>query len=154
MLTDDSKKVLLSRLENVDEGYKRYAYDDATGNRVKAPQGNLTIGIGFNLDCGCPQDLARIIAYYFIDQNDIILSKCISSYNKLDQIRQIVCGDILFNLGFSRFAKFKDFMGALEELDYSKAAEAMKNSLWHQQLESRVDRLAQEMESGHLAGDG
>ena len=36
-----------------DEGVRRHShYDDATGKRVRAPVGRLTIGVGINLDDG------------------------------------------------------------------------------------------------------
>lgn len=151
MLNDDMKNFLMYRLENRDEGFKTFAYDDKTGERVKAPEGNLTIGIGFNLDAGCPIALARVIAEWFINKNDMLLSRCIKSYDDIDQFRQMVISDMLYNLGYTKFAKFEKFILAIENKDFVSASREMLNSDWHRELPLRVESLALEMMSGKAA---
>ena len=47
-MTDNEKDLLVKLLER-DEGFRQFAYDDLTGKEVTAPVGNLSIGIGLNL---------------------------------------------------------------------------------------------------------
>lgn len=150
MLTDEMKKTLVSRLETKEEGYRQFAYDDATGERVKAPKGNLTIGIGFNLDAGCPLDLARMIAFYFVDKCQLKLSQTISFFNDLDQVRQAILVDMAFNMGADDVIKFKNTLADLATRNYKEAANNMRDSRWYKQVPNRVEPLARAMERGEF----
>lgn len=63
----------LKRLR-LDEDFEAEAYDDATGFRVRAPKGNLTIGYGTNLAIGITDEEAELL----------MLMRLITSENKLE----------------------------------------------------------------------
>ena len=60
---------------------------------------------------------------------------------------QLVCANMMFNLGQTRLRMFKNFIAALDENppDFITAAAEMKNSLWHKQLPNRSNRLIARM---------
>lgn len=149
MLTQEMTDYLLNKLENSEEGFRQFPYNDATGQRFRSPIGKLTMGIGWNIeDQGCPIEIARYVARYFIKANDELLSKLFTVYNSLDQVRQCVLVDMMFNLGFNKFTKFRRFIGAVENKNWVLAANEMRNSVWHDQLPDRVDDLANSILTG------
>lgn len=153
MLTDEMTEYLLNKLENSEEGFRQFLYDDKTGRRLTGHPGKITIGIGWNIDDqGCPIEIARSVARYFIKANDALLSKLFTVYNSLDQVRQCVLVDMMFNLGFNKFTKFRRFILAVEAKDWAIAANEMRNSLWHDQLPDRVDDLANSILTGIFYG--
>lgn len=153
MLTDEMTEYLLNKLENSEEGFRQFLYDDKTAQRVRGQKGKITIGIGWNIDDqGCPLEIARYVARYFIKANDELLSKLFTVYNSLDQVRQCVLVDMMFNLGFNKFTKFRRFIVAVEAKDWAIAANEMRNSLWHDQLPDRVDDLANSILTGIFYG--
>ena len=84
----------------------------------QCPAGKLTIGYGRNLeDCGITQDEAD----YLLD-NDVI--DCIVDlesfkfWEDLDEVRKAVLVDMRYNLGATRFRKFKKMIQALMVRDY------------------------------------
>jgi len=66
----------LQRLRT-DEEYERFAYDDKTARRVRAPLGNLTIGYGTNLDVGITNDEAEFLMIMRVIDSE---EKIIESY--------------------------------------------------------------------------
>ena len=54
----------------------------------------------------------------------------------------------VFNMGLSRFRKFKNQIKALENDDFTRASEEMRDSKWYQQNTNRVEELAVFMDSG------
>lgn len=142
----------------------------------KCPANKWTIGVGRNLeDVGLSRDeqhklfrtsnlnrkeaidglLARGIteeeALYLLD-NDI--EKCItdvkqfSFFENLNPVRQKVIIDMRLNLGFAGLKGFKRMISALEQGDYDKAAEEMKDSKWYSQVGIRGRRLVKMMKTG------
>ena len=65
----------------------------------------------------------------------------------LSEVRQAVIVDMVFNLGFSRFRKFKKMNAAINKRDYKTAAEELLNSRYARQVGSRATRLAKMMET-------
>lgn len=142
----------------------------------KCPANKWTIGVGRNLeDVGLSKDeqlklfgtsglsrkevidrlLARGIteeeALYLLD-NDI--EKCttdvkqFSFFENLNPVRQKVIIDMRLNLGFAGLKGFKRMLEALEQGDYEKAAEEMKDSKWYYQVGIRGRRLVKMMKTG------
>ena len=111
--------------------------------------GKITIGVGRNLS---DRGLSSREVFDLLDHD---LDECITDlagsfpwFTQLDAIRQRVVIDMRFNLGPARFRTFKRVITALGAGDYAKAAGAMRNSLWYQQVKSRGGRLVQMMASG------
>lgn len=126
------------------EGKSRYAYTDTTGN--------LTIGIGRNIQPNSGKGLSEN-EMMFLLQNDLTecenTLKTLSWYPGLDNVRQGVCIEMVFNLGFIGFLAFKKMIQAIQNKDYSKACQEMKSSKWAVQIGlSRLNDLLKRMLTG------
>ena len=66
----------------------------------------------------------------------------------MDETRQRVVADMLFNMGRPTLAKFKNFLSALQEQDYERASVEMMDSNWARQVKGRADTLARMMRDG------
>lgn len=144
------------------EGYRGKPYRDTVGK--------LTIGNGRNVDdVGISEDelahLGRTLedilengvseseADYLLG-NDIekAIRECrrvFPWFEELDNVRQAVVVDMVFNMGLSAFLTFKNTIAMIKVGNYRGAAEHMKASLWHKQVGKRADDLARMMETGH-----
>ena len=109
-----------------------------------------TIGVGRNLqDVGITEDEAK-----YLLQNDIdrILKEVEhwSFLEKLNEPRQAVILDMVFNMGITRFNAntwVKTF-AAIQDNDWEKAANEMLESKWAKQVGQRAIRLSQMMRKG------
>lgn len=147
MLSQDALNNLVAQLV-IDEGYRSLAYDDASGDTVKAPRGNLTIGIGWNIANGIPKPLAEMVCKYFISECDEALTRSLHFYLSLDQVRKAVLCNMAFNMGVSKLMDFKQTLKAIETKDYRLASLAMLQSQWAQQVGQRAVRLSKMMNTG------
>ena len=105
--------------------------------------GKTTIGIGRNLDDkGLSDD--EVFHLFNNDTADAIedVRHCFSCYDQLSEARKMVLGDMAFNLGRARLAKFVRFIGAVHLGKYDEAAEHMLDSLWAKQVGQRALTLA------------
>ena len=117
----------------------------------KCPAGKLTIGIGRNIeDNGISQEEAE----YLLDNDIARVTKEITSryqwFSELNPVRQAVIIDMVFNLGISRFSKFKNTIAYIEDADYTKAATEMLDSQWAKQVGNRAKTLARQMRTGAI----
>jgi lysozyme len=124
------------------EGVRRYPYKDTVGK--------ITIGIGRNLDdVGLSMDE---IDYLF--QNDLKRvepqAKSLPWYSKLNEARQAVILDMIFNLGIRSFLGFTTTISLIEKGQYSAAADQMLKSKWASQVGDRAKRLSEQMRLGVL----
>lgn len=58
----------------------------------------------------------------------------------VEELRLIIA-NMMFNLGLTRFSKFKKFIKAIKDKNYEEAAKEMANSAWYQQVPNRAKRL-------------
>jgi len=108
--------------------------------------GKLTIGYGHNLDNPITEEVAEAIL--MTDMAHAIRDCIFLEYwPHLSEVRQAVIVDMVFNLGFSRFRKFKKMNAAINKRDYKTAAEELLNSRYARQVGSRATRLAKMMET-------
>jgi len=114
-------ELVLARIPR-EEGRMFFPYDDATGQRVRAPKGKITWGDGFNLEeCGSSA-LFEIMDRYLLGQEEIPLLK-LPWYVALDPVRQSVCLDIAYNGGEQGFLLgFPHMIAALARQDWPTAA--------------------------------
>ena len=123
------------------EGVEHKPYTDTVGK--------LTIGVGRNLD-------DRGLSDHEIDfllQNDIQLveeelDQWWSHWRSLNQTRQLVVADMMFNMGRPRLSQFKMFLAALQAGDYEMASTEMLDSKWASQVKGRATTLADMMSTG------
>ena len=52
---------------------------------------------------------------------------------------------MMFNLGRTRLTQFKDLKKAIENRNFSSAADAMVDSRWYTQVPNRAERLVHKM---------
>lgn len=111
--------------------------------------GKLTIGVGRNLD---DVGISTIEANFLLD-NDLarVISECrdqFSWFNELDDSRQNVICDMVFNMGMPRFLGFQKMLAAIDKKDWKAAADEMLMSRWAGQVGKRATELAQMMLDG------
>lgn len=125
------------------EGYRSHPY--------RCTAGKLTIGVGRNLDDRglSPEEIEYLL------ENDIReaegYAKAYPWYETLDPVRQNVVVNLCFNLGPTRFGKFKQLHAALAVGDWARAKASLENSLWHKQVGRRAPELELQLLSGVLA---
>jgi len=136
MIKERLKKVLVRY-----EGFKFYPYIDTVGK--------ITIGIGRNLsDVGITEDEAFYLLENDIKKAEKEAKEIFPEFDQLNDIRQEIIINMLFNLGKPRFLTFKKFIQAVKEKDFKKAAQEMLNSKWAKQVKNRAKELAYAMENG------
>jgi lysozyme len=143
----------------------------------KCSAGKWTIGVGRNLeDNGLYEfEKKRLLGTYELTRQEVIdilqvrhitqeealymldndirvikaeLKNTYKWFNFLDEVRQKVIIDMRFNLGGTGFAEFKNMIQQIENNNYWKAGEEMKNSKWYSQVKTRADRLIKMMVTG------
>jgi hypothetical protein len=113
-------ELTISRLVG-EEGFRLLPYDDKTGQSVKAPLGNLSWGVGFNLmQCGS-KGLFEAMLRYLVGQIEAQLVT-LAWYSSLPDSVQSVCQDIAFNGGIHDLMNYPKMIYALAHGDLASAA--------------------------------
>jgi lysozyme len=134
-----------------EEGKRPLAYNDASGKTVTCktmdPPGNLSIGIGVNLEVG-------------LDDEEIawLLSHCAGKvYAALqtypfwhvdESVRGSVLVDLGFNAGLVNLLHFVHMLAAYEAKDWQGARDELLDSSAARELPSRYNMLAQLLLNG------
>lgn len=121
----------------IDEGFRGKPYLDT----IK----KTTIGYGRNLD---DNPLTREEAGYLLDNDlkKVVKQACkLGFYKSLTPNRRAVIINMIYNLGLTRFLKFKKMIKALYESNYDVAAKEMLDSKWANQVGERANRLSNQM---------
>jgi lysozyme len=126
----------------VDEGMRKKPY--------KCTAGKTTIGIGRNLDdVGISQEEAE-----YLLRNDIKKAveeaKKFPWYEGLSPVRKRVIVNMIFNLGITRFKKFKKTIQYISVGDFQSASTEMLDSGWANQVGPRAKRLSKMMKLGQV----
>lgn len=112
----------------------------------KCTANKLTIGYGYNLENGIPQEIAEMLFQYSLKSatNDAV--KIIVDYNlKPDWKLRDILIQMCFQMGGQGVRKFKKMLTALEKRDFETASKEMLNSKWHSDTPERCERLSAEM---------
>ena len=114
----------------------------------KCPANRLTIGYGRNLDDrGISKEEAEMLLL-----NDLETStkeaKKFEFYENLTSNRQDVIVEMIFNLGLTRFKKFKKTIGYINQANHSAAADEMLDSRWAKQVGQRALTLSNKFRAG------
>ena len=142
MLSQEAQKRILAHLYTY-EDYRQFAYDDATALTVKAPKGNLTLGIGWNIQAnGCPKEIAEFAAMFFVKKVDSELSIRLPFYETLDEPTKVALCDMGFTMGVHGLLDFTFMLDALKHDDRVAAAICMLNSKWAQAPQFRKRAVA------------
>jgi lysozyme len=132
-----------------DEGVRYVPYADT--------KGIPTTGVGHNLqasplpagwsypltDAQVDQLLMQDLANVYSD-----LNRDLPWWTDLNDARQRVVCNMMFNLGSNKLLGFKNTLAAMRQGRYSDAAAGMLNSAWASQVGARAQRLAQMMRTG------
>lgn len=136
------------------DGYKRLkvmltAHEGRRSKPYVDSLGNMTIGIGRNLDdTGLrPEEIDYLYANDVAAVLQDIHLHC-PWFDALSDARQLVIVDMVFNLGMPRFLLFHKMLDALRAKDYVRAAAEMLASIWARQVGARAQDLAQQMREG------
>lgn len=124
----------------IDEGFSGIPYLDSVGKQ--------TIGFGRNLD---DNPLTQEEAEHLLknDLEKVSYEACnLPYYSGLSPERRAVIINMVYNLGMSRFRKFKKTNKALSDRNYLLAASEMLDSKWAKQVGDRAVRLADIMRDG------
>lgn len=128
------------------EGWRDKAYQDT--------EGVWTVGYGRNLqeltislslgESWLREDLRSAERY----------AETFPEYDLLDNpTRRDVFIEMVFNMGPSRVAGFKNMLAAIREGDWEEAAVQMLDSKWARQVGIRARRLAEQMRTGKYGTD-
>ena len=79
---------------------------------------------------------------------ETVLSGCCRLYEYFDDLPeevQLIIANMMFNLGYTRFSKFKNMKHGVDARDWNAAADEMVDSLWYKQVANRANRLVKRM---------
>ncbi len=161
-LSTENFQKLLRDYISFNEGRRKQAYKDS--------RGIWTVGVGYNLEKSGAREKIESMG---IDYDALVAGKIeltdaqidtlldeeievaeagarsiINNFDELDQTRQIVLIDMVFNLGKAGLSKFKNMIAAVERRDWPEAAAQMKDSLWYRQVGNRGVRDVEAMRTG------
>ena len=135
----------------LDEGVRLKPYRDQFGN--------LTTGVGRNLDSNpftpaeiafighdgrtLPITLPQAMFLLHNDEGKVMgeLTQVWPWWADLDDVRGRVMVDLCFNMGIQKLKGFPVFISQMSSNDFAAAGEALKNSLWYNQVGNRGPRL-------------
>jgi GH24 family phage-related lysozyme (muramidase) len=85
-------------------------------------------------------DEAHIDIMFQIDLSNAIEDTvdCVHNFMMLPDDVQMALVDMMFNLGYGKFIKFRKLIAALEQLDYCTAVDEMLDSQWATQVPHRA----------------
>jgi lysozyme len=153
-------------ISNNDDLYSRVKEHEGVRNSVyKDSRGNLTIGVGFNLNrsdankrlksVGADPKLIRsgkgkltdnqIDTLYKEDLNKAKISAkklVLKTWDELPKGVQGVLTEMAFNLGEGGLSEFKNTLGYIEEKRFKLASQSMLKSKWARQIGDRAKTLA------------
>ena len=96
---------------------------------------------------GTPVDEERVRQRFSLDIA-VTIEDCKVLYDDFDDLPeecQLVIANMMFNMGRPRLSKFKGMKAGIDARDWSKAADEMVDSRWHDQVPNRAKRLVKRM---------
>ena len=134
-----------------DEGVRNKRYLDS--------QGIPTIGVGHNIQADPHYPYTEADEPLTDDQIDSLLNRDIAIavmaldeyanwWRAMEEPRQRVLANMVFNLGWGTLKGFKNTLDAMHFAKYDIAAAGMRASKWYSQVGARAERLAKIMEEG------
>ena len=140
MEADDKLRIIKDMIKK-HEGWRSKPYNDT--------EGILTIGYGFNIAQGITREEGEALLDIRLKKvfTDAIL---LDEFAYLNEVRQIVIIDMIYNMGLQGVKKFKKMRKAIKDGDWEKAADEMLDSRWAKQVGERATELAEIMKTGEL----
>ena len=149
-------EIFIDRLREelkTDEGCKYEIYLDHLG----LP----TYGIGhlvtekdpeYGMEVGTLVDEIRVNEVFEQDIQVTIndCKKVYDDWNTMNEEVKLICCNMMFNLGYPRYCKFKKMIQAIKDEDWLEAGNQMQDSRWYKQVTNRADRLISRMKGVSL----
>lgn len=133
---------------NTEEGRRRRAYNDATGKLVTCrPNGNLSIGVGINLEIGLDEEEIDWLFSHRLALADTSLRR-FAWYPLLDEPRGSVFLDLGFNDGVECLLHFPRTIHAAEIKNWDESANQLLDSDAARELPGRYRILTQILRTG------
>jgi len=134
------------RLIQLDEGKRNFVYPDTLGYH--------TIGYGRNIDQRGGRGLSDSEILFLLD-NDISaaifdLIEIFPNWGDIDASRQAALISLHHNLGPIKFRGFHNFIVAVMDNDWDRAADQLVNSKWYGQVGNRGPRLVRIVRTGEF----
>lgn len=152
-----SQQEIIQRLA-FNEGFRQYPY--------RCSAGKLTIGVGHNLD-DCPltkeelecighdcrekpitKDQVFYLLRHDIERTKETLDRKLPWWKNLNEDRQYVMIDLVFNLGINSLLGFKRFLKYISTGFYKQAAHELMDSKYARQVPARAERNRHAIETG------
>lgn len=112
--------------------------------------GKTTIGVGRNLDDnGIRQDESDLMLSNDLKECESVLESRMDHWSALSEVRQAVLINMVFNLGWPRFSKFKKCIAAVNDGYFDRAAAEMLDSRWARQVGNRAIELSEMMKTNN-----
>ena len=132
----------------VDEGCVKKIYLDHLGKK--------TVGIGHLCQEGDPEFWKSIGTEVSQDRVDELFGKDIAwtmadcrdivpKFDDMPREIRLILANMIFNMGRSRIIGFRKMLAAVDERDWSAAADEMHDSKWRRQVPARAERLIKRM---------
>jgi len=136
-----------------DEGRQLRPYLDCCGKYWRdctcAVKGNLTIGVGRNLDSnGISGKECNFLLSEDIAEKTQEVSTKLPWAGTLDDARFGVLINMAFNMGVDGLLEFKGMLGAMRAGQWDSAASHLLDSLYATQVGDRAKRLAKQLQTG------
>ena len=138
----------------IDEGCKYEIYLDHLGLPT-AGIGHLLTGKDdeYNKPIGTVVSEERVTEWF--DQDiQMTMSDCKKVYDDWDALPEevkLIMANMMFNLGYPRFCKFKKMIQAVKDGNWIEAGNQMQDSRWYKQVTNRPDRLINRMKGVGLS---
>ncbi|ADD67910.1 glycoside hydrolase family 24 [Denitrovibrio acetiphilus DSM 12809] len=147
----------------MDEIIKRIkVYEGYSEKPYVCPAGKWTIGYGYNyedrgfrtdeiteiLRNGFSVGLAEKLLIRDVQECIRALGNIYPFFKKLDEVRHAVLADMVYQLGMNGFKEFRKMLYAVQQGDYGRASEEMRDSLWYGQSGRRSVINTTQMKTG------
>ena len=73
--------------------------------------------------------------------------KVYDDWDSMDETVKLICCNMMFNLGYPSYCKFKKMIQAIKDGDWLEAGNQMQDSRWYKQVTNRADRLISRMKA-------
>jgi len=111
--------------------------------------GKLTIGYGRNLeDVGISEHEASLLLSGDVIETEQDIKSIFLNFNDFTENRQIALMNMLFNLGKTKFLKFKKMIKAIKNNDWNEVAIQAKDSKWYTDVKDRAIEVVQLLKNG------
>ena len=112
----------------------------------KCTAGKTTIGYGRNLDdVGITPQEAGLLLDRDISVAYVNLQQMFSEFKSFSTSRQVALIDMIFNLGETRFRKFKNMIAAINDNDWEKVADEATDSTGYKQVGDRAKKVVSQL---------